>query len=66
MTFEEALKLIDLVYSIDCSIHDCQKCKRIHGELKWCPKTYADDIANAISVYNHTIPVMRSIVGVMS
>lgn len=40
---EKASKIMDM----DCNKRDCEKCKRILGGLRWCPKSYIDEFFEA-------------------
>lgn len=66
MQFKNALDLVNTIYNIDCTSCNCQKCKEKYGELKWCPKAYADDIITAVSTYTSTIPKIKSIVKIIN
>lgn len=50
--FKDLKEKIANVYLIKCcqiENNSCETCKKFYGNLKWCPKSYADDISEAIN-----------------
>ena len=60
---KKAIKLSEIVYSINCDVkQDCKVCKSKYDNLKWCPKGYADDVKEAISILDSAMPKVKMIV----
>lgn len=56
---------LEEIYSIKCT-NECIKCKEHYGNIKYCPKSYADDIAEGISMIKKSLPIVEDILRIRS
>jgi hypothetical protein len=63
--FEELYEKVMKVYGIQCCQTEndsCVTCKEFYGDLKWCPKSYADDIIQTINSLEKNVKIIDDIV----
>lgn len=61
--YEELIEKTKMIYNgINCNKNDCEDCKTKAGHLEWCPKSYADVVADSIKILSRNQVILDQII----